>query len=134
MLQHRPHPHKLKRAKQGPITRRKAANTFNERVALNTTTLVGTMACAYVFAFITLPGLPAALHQSSPSNPLAIIQWFSQSFAQFVLLPIIIVGQNIESKAANQRAEQIFNDVEMIMHELEPIKKQLNIVTAEDKR
>jgi len=33
------------------------------------------------------------------------IQWLSQSFLQLVLLPIIIVGQNVTSAAQDARAE-----------------------------
>ena len=39
----------------------------------------------------------------SPSGPAVI--WLSQSFLQLVLLPIIIVGQNIISAAQDARAE-----------------------------
>ena len=58
------------------------------------------MWCAYVFAGIALISLKDNLGSTQ-----ALILWISSSFLQLVLLPIIIVGQNIQAKAADKRAE-----------------------------
>jgi hypothetical protein len=78
---------------------------FNSRVAVLITNAVGTMWAAYVFAFIALVSLPAALTAFQQGDTTTAIQWLSNSFLQLVLLPIIIVGQNVISTAQDKRAE-----------------------------
>jgi hypothetical protein len=44
---------------------------------------------------------------------------------QLVLLPIIIVGQNIQAVASDKRAEETFKDAEAVLKESEEIQKHL---------
>ncbi len=60
------------------------------------------MWCAYLFAAIALVSLPAAIQSG---NAIIIIGWIAQTFLQLVLLPIIIVGQNVQAAATDARAE-----------------------------
>ena len=41
------------------------------------------------------------------------------------LLPIIVVGQNIQAKASDRRAEDTFQDAEAVLKEAEEIQKHL---------
>ncbi|MHB8626621.1 MAG: tetratricopeptide repeat protein [Aggregatilineales bacterium] len=75
---------------------------FNSRVAVLITKSVGSMWCAYLFAIIALVSLPAAI---SSHDPIIIVGWIAQTFLQLVLLPIIIVGQNVLAAASDARAE-----------------------------
>ncbi len=75
---------------------------LNTRVAVLITKSVGSMWCAYVFALLALISLPAAL---SSHDPIVIVAWIAQTFLQLVLLPIIIVGQNVQAAATDARAE-----------------------------
>ena len=79
-----------------------AMGLFNTRVAVKITRSVGSMWCAYVFAFIALISLPSALRSG---NSIIIVGWIAQTFLQLVLLPIIIVGQNVQAAASDARAE-----------------------------
>ena len=79
-----------------------AMGLFNTRVAVKITKSVGSMWCAYVFAFIALISLPSALRSG---NSIIIVGWIAQTFLQLVLLPIIIVGQNVQAAASDARAE-----------------------------
>ena len=79
-----------------------AMGRFNAAMALRITKVVGTMYCAYAFMLIALVALPAAIEQGSPT---VLINWLSSNFLQLVLLPIIIVGQNVISTAQDARAE-----------------------------
>ncbi len=79
-----------------------ALGRFNTRVAVKITNSVGSMWCAYAFALLALISLPAAL---SSRNAIVIIGWIAQTFLQLVLLPIIIVGQNVQAAANDARAE-----------------------------
>ncbi len=80
----------------GPIGR---ANSW---LAVWVTRSVGTMYCAYVFTVIAFVALPSAIQQGSPT---VLVNWISSNFLQLVLLPIIIVGQNVISAAQDARAE-----------------------------
>jgi hypothetical protein len=75
---------------------------INTRLAVVVTKSVGTMWAAYLFALLTLVSLPAAILSH---NSIVIISWIAQTFLQLVLLPIIIVGQNVISASQDARAE-----------------------------
>ncbi|TLU88433.1 MAG: DUF1003 domain-containing protein [Chlorobium sp.] len=60
------------------------------------------MWCAYIFAFLAFISLPAAINSH---DPIIIVAWIAQTFLQLVLLPIIIVGQNVQAAASDARAE-----------------------------
>ena len=80
----------------GPLGR------FNARLAVGITKSVGSMWCAYIFVLLALISFPAAI---TSGNVITIVSWIAQTFLQLVLLPIIIVGQNISSAASDKRAE-----------------------------
>jgi len=100
---------------------------LNGRIGLLITTAVGTMIAAYVFAAIALISLPSALRSH---NLTIIIAWVSSNFLQLVLLPIIIVGQNLLARAADKRSAQTYQDAEAVLHEAIEIQKHL---AAQDK-
>ena len=75
---------------------------FNTLVAVKITKIVGSMWCAYAFALLTLISLPAAIRSG---EPIIIVAWIAQTFLQLVLLPIIIVGQNVQAAASDARAQ-----------------------------
>lgn len=79
-----------------------AIGRFNTGLALGITRRVGTMWVAYLFAAIALISLPAAL---ASREVIVIVSWIAQTFLQLVLLPIIIVGQNVIQAANDARAQ-----------------------------
>jgi len=83
----------------GPVGR------FNSWLAVHITGAVGTMWAAYLFVLISLVSLPSALRAFLSGDTYIGIAWLSQSFLQLVLLPIIIVGQNVISASQDARAE-----------------------------
>ena len=95
---------------------------INGKIGLLITTLVGTMICGYVFAAIALLSLPSAISSHSLT---IIIAWVSSNFLQLVLLPVIIVGQNLQAKASDKRAEDTYNDAAAVLHEALEIQKHL---------
>jgi hypothetical protein len=78
---------------------------FNSRLAVLITKSVGTMWAAYLFMLIAFVSLPQAWHAFAHGDTVTGVSWLSQSFLQLVLLPIIIVGQNIISASQDARAE-----------------------------
>jgi hypothetical protein len=101
-----------------------AAQRFNAAFGLRITVLVGTMWCAYVFAAVALISLPDNIHSTQ-----LLILWISSSFLQLVLLPIIIVGQNIQARASDARADKTFEDVEDARIKIEHAISLLDIHT-----
>jgi hypothetical protein len=76
---------------------------FNEKLASRITSGVATMWCAYAFALIALVSLPSALRSG---DVITIVSWVAQTFLQLVLLSIIMVGQNVGSKAVEQKINE----------------------------
>ncbi len=75
---------------------------FNSRLAVLITKSVGSMWCAYVFALLALVSFPAAINSH---DPIVIVSWIAQTFLQLALLPIIIVGQNVQAASNDARAQ-----------------------------
>ncbi len=94
---------------------------FNARFGLKITLIVGTMWCAYLFTVLAAFALPSAIKQGT----YFVVVWLSSSFLQLVLLPIIIVGQNIQAAAADKRAEDTYKDAEAVLKEAAEIQQHL---------
>jgi hypothetical protein len=94
---------------------------FNAKFGLKITVIVGTMWCAYLFTLLALFALPDAIKQGT----YFVVVWLSSSFLQLVLLPIIIVGQNIQAKANDTRADSTYKDAEAVLKEASMIQDHL---------
>jgi hypothetical protein len=116
-----PHPRIAARKKSGPPKSTDEQVGANGRIALLLTTVVGTMWCAYAFAVLALIALPSALG----GGLFPLIQWVSQTFIQLVMLSVIMVGQNILSRASDKRADMTYQDAEATLHEAEQIQAHL---------
>ena len=81
------------------------------------------MWAAYIFFAITLVSLPAVIIKG---DPVLIVAWIAQTFLQLVLLPIIIVGQNIQAAAAEKRAVLTYEDAAAVLEEAIKIQKHLD--------
>jgi hypothetical protein len=93
-----------------------AVDGFNAKVAVVLTKVVGTMWCFYVFNGIALVSLPSALQTGQLT---VIINWVSSNWIQLILLPALMVGQNVQSAAADARAAKTFEDTEKILDRLD---------------
>jgi hypothetical protein len=92
----------LSKDSHGTVHGTGAAGRFNTWLAVRITKTVGSMWMAYAFAALTLISLPAAI---ASGQVIVIVAWIAQTFLQLVLLPIIIVGQNVIQAANDERAE-----------------------------
>ena len=129
IYEHVPHPHIAARKLGGPskvyeqwFRGKGMAARLNARFGLFVTLVVGTMWCAYLFALLALVSLPAAIKSH---DKIIIVAWIAQTFLQLVLLPIIIVGQNVQATAADKRAEDTYKDAESLLHEAIEIQNHL---------
>ena len=51
--------------------------------------------------------------------------WIAQTFLQLVLLPIIIVGQNVQAAAADARSQATYDDASAVLEEAKQIQEHL---------
>ena len=122
--QYQPHPHVEKRKKTAPKSSQMLGEklSLNDRIGLLITKKVGTMWAAYAFFALTLVSLPSAL---ASGNALVIVSWIAQTFLQLVLLPIIIVGQNLQAAETEKRAIATYDDAGAILEEAREIQMHL---------
>ena len=127
------HPHVSQRQETGPPKVAEAVvavhgpgpiGRFNARVGLKITLLVGTMWSAYIFTLLALVSAPAAFQSG---NRIIIVAWIAQTFLQLVLLPIIIVGQNVQAAAADARSQATYDDAAAVLEEAKQIQAHLAV-------
>ncbi|HZL65673.1 MAG TPA: hypothetical protein VFD50_12130 [Thermoleophilia bacterium] len=132
-----PHPHAEERKLAGPPTVAAAVakvhgpgliGRLNAKVGLKITLIVGTMWCAYLFTLVALISAPSAFKSG---NSLIMVSWVAQTFLQLVLLPIIIVGQNVQATAADARSEATYKDADAVLQEAKQIQAHLAAQDAE---
>jgi hypothetical protein len=104
---------------------------FNKKVALALTKYVGTMTTFWIFCVISLCSLPAVLslviptlgrsfpHWLIATSLVSLVAWISSNFIQLVLLPCLMVGQNLQNAASDARADKQFQDTELIVDRLD---------------
>ena len=91
--------------------------SFNAKFAVAVTNVVGSMWCAYVFCILALCSLPAVLSAFAlfsgvfpawliKASIISLIAWIAQTFLQLVLLSVIMVGQQVQSLAADARSTE----------------------------
>jgi hypothetical protein len=122
-FEHRAHPRIAERKQVGPPTTAAEQVGINGRIALVLTTAVGTMWCAYAFAILALVVLPEAI----AGGLLPFVQWVSQTFIQLVMLSVIMVGQNVLSRASDKRAAMTYQDADATFHEAGQIQAHLRV-------
>lgn len=90
-----------------------------EKFAIWMTNRVGTM--GFFFACAIMVTIPLIYKPAMP-----VIQYISSGYLQLILLPLIMVGQNLQSRSADLRAENDYEinvkaerEVEAILHHLE---------------
>jgi hypothetical protein len=127
------HPHVDQRKETGPPQVAQAAvamhgpgpiGRFNARFGLKITLVVGTMWTAYLFTLLALVSAPVAFQSG---DRIIIVAWIAQTFLQLVLLPIIIVGQNVLATAADARSLATYNDASAVLEEAKQIQAHLMV-------
>lgn len=103
--------------------------SFLDRLALKITSGVGTMWCAIIFALLALVSLPEAIKGGAYTT----VAWLSQTFLQLVLLSIIMVGQNIESRASETRAEADYETNLEAKKGIDELNRKMDIILADKK-
>ncbi|MBV9232361.1 MAG: hypothetical protein JOZ18_23840 [Chloroflexi bacterium] len=129
LFHHEPHRHQPRNVNL--VHEKERANGgFNEEVAIWLTKSVGTMWTAYTFALIAIIGLFAILGVFTPIVAL-LVAWASQTLIQLVLLPVIMVGQNVLGRKAELQADEAFHTTISTYHDIEQIMQHLCAQDAE---
>ena len=98
-------------------------NAFNNKFAVWISTHVGSMYCAYLFAVIGVTGVVAAIAKNA--SVVLIVGAVSGYFLQLVLLPIIMVAQNVAQEATDAKADA---DHQNLQYLVEIQNEQLEIL------
>ncbi|MEK7177147.1 MAG: DUF1003 domain-containing protein [Patescibacteria group bacterium] len=108
-------PHMVVRANFSPL----------EHFALKITRGVGTMGFFFILTFWTIGwifwNILAPLEFRFDPAPAFVIWLFASNILQLILLPLIMVGQNLEGKFAERRAQADFEINKKAEHEIEVI-------------
>ncbi len=97
----------------------------SEKVADFITGKIGTMGCVIFFTVLALVSLPSVIASHSV---ILWVSWTTQSFLQLVLLPLIMISQNIQSRHSEMRSEEDFNINVKAEKEIKDIQKKLDLI------
>ncbi len=101
---------------------------MQDRIALVITGAIGTMYAVYFFA-IWMGGWMLwqthFAHKPFDPFPFAFLL-FLGNIIQLLLMPLIMVGQNIQGKHAELRAEEEFNTTKSSYHDIEHVLERLD--------
>lgn len=129
VIYYHPHPKHDRIVNVNKIHKERSLKTFNRKFAVFLTKNVGSMWTAYSFVVLAFVGLASLLGYLSPFVVI-FVSWLSQTFIQLVLLPVIMVGQNVLNEHNEAQAEVTYLNTK---ESLEDEKKQIEHLDAQDK-
>lgn len=101
---------------------------FQDRLALGITTAVGTMYAVYFFAVFMAGWMlwqGAVSHHPFDPYPFAFLL-FMGNIVQLLLMPLIMVGQNIQGRHAEIRTDEEYKTTMTSYEDIEHIMQHLN--------
>jgi uncharacterized membrane protein len=131
LLESSPHPWIERHWVQAPPQAIDQAATVNDRIAAWLTRRLGTMGAFYLASGTQVAWIVLALlgFQQFDPYPFAFMTLLS-TVAQLIFMIVIMVGQDVLSRAADRRSEQTFLDAEAILYECRRMTARL---TAQDR-
>lgn len=107
----------------------KGISKFNYWIAVKITKSVGTMWCAYAFFLIDLIMLPPVIQAKSV---MIWVSYIAQTVLQLILLPIIMVGQNVIQAQNEAKADTDHNTLTYLAtlqdEQMQELKNQTSIL------
>jgi len=122
-------PHKHTRYEPQNINQKhKATFKIQDRMALGITSAIGTMYAVYFFAVFMLGWMIwQAYFTQKPFDPYPFaFLLFLGNIVQLLLMPLIMVGQNIQGRHAEIRAEEEYKTTMTSYHDIEHILAHLD--------
>jgi uncharacterized membrane protein len=112
----------------------KQSLAFQNKIALVITTAIGTMYSVYLFMIIMAGWMLWQSLTKKPFDPFPFaFLLFLGNIIQLLLMPLIMVGQNIQGQHSELRANEefrttqtIYKDIEKILVDLNNLKKELS--------
>jgi uncharacterized membrane protein len=119
-----PHPH----TPRNPHREIEGGYNVQDRIALTITTAIGTMYAVYVFAmFMAAWMLFQVLSGRSAFDPYPFaFLLFLGNIVQLLLMPLIMVGQNLQGRHAEARADEEFRTTQKTFADLETTMAHLD--------
>lgn len=112
----------LRRAPENVNVKHRQSLKFQDRIALIVTRCVGSMYAVYIFVLFILGWIIYQLNDPKPLDPFPFIfLLFIGNVVQLLLMPLIMVGQNLQGKHAERRAEEEYKTTETIYKDIEKI-------------
>lgn len=96
------HPHVIHPKEYQYFRNFKGIIRFNNWIAVKITKCVGTMWCAYLFLLLDLTMLPPII---KAHDIMVWVTYIAQTVLQLVLLPIVMVGQNVIQAQNDAKAD-----------------------------
>lgn len=127
LFEHHPHAHVPINVNEQQEQERQG---INDQIAVLLTRTVGSMPTAYLFIVLAVIGLLGILGILSPIVAL-LVAWLSQTLIQLVLLPVIMVGQNVLNRKTELQAEEQFNTTKKTFEDILQIMNHLEVQDEE---
>lgn len=118
---------------QNVNVRHKNALKLQERIALLITAAIGTMYAVYAFILLLAAWMlwqGKLAHKPFDPYPFAFLL-FIGNIVQLLLMPLIMVGQNIQARHAEIRADEEYETTVTSYRDIEQILHHLNTQDAE---
>jgi signal transduction histidine kinase len=128
LVYYHPHPNHDRIKHIAKIHRERSLSSFNRKVAVFLTKNIGSMWTAYLFVLLAFVGLASILGYLAPIVVI-LVTWLSQTFIQLVLLPVIMVGQNVLNEHNEAQAEVTYENTK---HSLDDEKLLIEHLNAQD--
>ncbi len=120
-----PHPNHNRVKHATKIHKEQNLSSINRKIAVFLTKNVGSMWAAYSFVVLAIVGLASILGYLSPVVAL-LVAWLSQTFIQLVLLPVIMVGQNVLNEHAEAQAQVTYENTKASLDDEKLMIEHLN--------
>jgi len=118
---------------QNVNARHRSSLKLQDRIALLVTTAIGTMYAVYAFAIFMAGWIlwqSKFSHKPFDPYPFAFLL-FMGNIVQLLLMPLIMVGQNIQSKHSEIRADEEYKTTITSFQDIEQILQHLNAQDTE---
>lgn len=128
LVEHQPHPWIDRRKEIRPVRVADHYIGLNGRIAATTTRAVSTMWAFYAAAAFQLGWMGLSLLGVIRFDPYPFaFMLFISSLLQLILEFVIMVGQDVLGRAADNRSQQTFLDAEAILHECQQLQHHLSL-------
>lgn len=125
----------LRRAPENVNVKHRQGLNLQDKIALVITQLVGSMYAVYFFILFIFGWILWQLSDTKPLDPFPFIfLLFMGNVVQLLLMPLIMVGQNLQGRHAETRAEEEYKTTETIYEDIEKIFVHLDEQNKEIKK